>query len=165
MALVKTKTKLVQSYKIKVARVDIDGNPTGELVEVGQLMNLDTDESRDMITSYVIGNDPDPGDPQEVIPGIVRTRQLTAGYVSLYSKNVIEDLGREVDISSLTQQNDPFVIQEIVVDPSGVEPTKIKQYNSCFIQSYRNVKNIAGGDVRIIENVTIVYKNVTNLTA
>ena len=158
---IKTRSKLITSYKIKIAKLDTDGNPSGELVEIGQLRNMNVSESRNMIDNFTIGNLPSSGTPQEIVPGILTTRQITADYISLYTKNALEDIGRVANISSLGDQEDPFVIQEIIVDPSENAPTKIKQYNDCFISSYSETKNIDGGDIRVLESVTIVYKNVT----
>lgn len=148
-----TKAKLVTSYKVNV--IGSDGNQR----PVGSLSNISPAERRDVLETFVIGSGY-PDEPWEIVPGIVRGKSFRARFVALYSENVLEAFGKVTAsdvLVTLSDQNKPFTVQEIVTNP---EDGSIKgvQYVGCWITSYDSTRDIAGGDIRVIEDVTINYK-------
>lgn len=156
MATPQTNALLVTSYKIFVTAADSQRH------EIGQLQSLNPTEARDVTDSFVIGSNP-PDEPQELIPGVVRTRRLAATYVALYTKELQKALARDDQevVTALSENNTPFDIIETITDPNtGKSKTRI--YQGCYISDYSSTRDIARGDIREIQTATIVYKRVTS---
>ena len=154
MAIPLTQTAVVTSMKIFVTASNSQRN------EIGQLTHLTPHETRTITDSFVIGNSP-PDVPFELIPGVVTTRTLTARYVSLYVMPAQQALARDGQgvVASLSDQNTPFDIQIALLNPNTTQ-TKTITYQGCYISDYTATQDIAGGDIRILEDVTMVYRTV-----
>lgn len=154
MAPPKTKALLVTSYKIFVTATD------SQRKEVGQLISLSPSESRDVLDSFVLGSNP-PDEPDELIPGVTRSRRLSASFVALYVRELQQALGRDDQdvVASLSENNTPFDIQETVTNPN-TNQSKTRTYQGCFIADYSSTRDISRGDIREIQTATIVYKRV-----
>ena len=155
MASPKTNSQLVTSYKIYVTAEDSQKH------EIGQLQSINPAETRTITDSFVLGNNP-PDEPFELIPGPVTNRRLTVSYVTLYTKELQQVLGRDDQdvVTALSSQNTPFDIVESVTDPTTTL-TKTRVYQGCFISDYGATRDITRGDIRIIETAPIVYRRCT----
>lgn len=154
MALPRTQTQLVTSYKIFVTAQDSQRH------EIGQIMSINPSESREVTDSFVIGNEP-ADEPFELIPGVLRTRRLAVTYVTLYTKELQKALGRDGQtvVTSLSDQNTPFDLQETVTNPASGQ-SKTRTYQGCYISDFGSTRDIGRGDIREIQTATIVYKRV-----
>lgn len=156
MAQPKTNALLVTSYKIFVTAENSQRH------EIGQIQSINPSESRDVTDSFVLGSNP-PDEPQELIPGVVRTRRLNVTYIAIYTKEFQKAVGRDDQdvVTGLSEQNTPFDIQETVTDPN-TNKSKTRIYQGCFIADYSSTRDIARGDIREIQNATVVYKRVSS---
>ncbi len=161
----KTRAKLVTSYTIKAQPYDTaTGQPTGNQYTVGKLSNIDPTERRDVYESYGIG-EPIPDEPYELVPGVVRGKALRVSRVCLWVANIMEAFsGRNITdpIETLRKQDEPFVLEEVVVDPNNADNNRVRQYLGCWISEVGSTRNLAGGDIREIETATINYRTVVS---
>lgn len=153
MAQPLTVTQLVTSYKIFVTASNSQQH------QIGTILSMSPSESRDVTDSFVIGSNP-PDVPVELIPGVVRTREIRVRAIALYTQELLKVFGTDAQtvIVALSDQNTPFDIQETVLNPS-TNQTKTRTYQSCFIQAYDSTRDITGTDIREIQNATIRYRN------
>ena len=150
--------ELVTSAKLFVQR---PGASTTQLEEIGLAMIAATRESRDVIYNFVVGNST--ATARDLIPGVIRNSTVTLNTMALYTKNIIAALGAQDAtrwISSIRYQMRPFIIQEIVTHPI-TKKTRTIQYEGCVISDYDKALNMSGGDIRVLENVTVHYKTVS----
>lgn len=153
------KTRLVTSFKLYKYGVGADGiTPTEGDVEIGICTTINPSERRDIYENFVIGNDP-PDVPFELVPGVVRGKTIACSAISLYSKNILEAFGTGT-LDSLVDQRAPFVVREEIKDPTGTTALKVRLYTGCYIQEYASTRDMAGGDIRVLETATIAYKQV-----
>ncbi len=154
-----TKSKLVTSYTIKVTPKD------GNIRSIGTLSNINPSERRDVTETFVIGGQY-PDEPFEIVPGIVRGKSFRARFIALYTDNVLEAFGRTPNIDTLvtlSDQSEPFEVQEVVVNPEN-NTQKGVIYQGCWLTSYDATRDIAGGDIRVIEDVTVNYRKAVPFT-
>lgn len=158
MAIPLTQSAVVTSIKLFVTAANSQRH------EIGQLTHLNPHETRTITDSFVIGNNP-PDVPFELIPGVVTTRSLDARYVSLYVLPAQQAFARDDQnvVASLSDQNTPFDIQVTLQNPNTGQ-TKTLTYQGCYISDYNATRDIAGGDIRILENVTIIYRTTSSTT-
>ena len=138
--------------------------------EIGSIQSLNVSERRDITPHFSLGGDKSE-DPKFLVEGIARTKTLTCNYFALYKQSILQAFGRKAvvtttaainnPISTLTDQNYPFKIQEIISSPDGTQ-TKTRTYHECMISDYGATRDIGRGDVRILETATIVYRYVTS---
>lgn len=154
MAVPKTSTKLVTSYKVFVTAEDSTRR------EIGMLGNIDPSERRTVTPTFVIGNEP-ADEPFELVPDVVRDKTLRVERFALYTKSAMEALGRDDQsiVATLSDQNTPFSISEEITNPATGQ-TKTRTYDGCWISDYSSVRNLARGDIREMESVTIAYTKV-----
>lgn len=155
MAIARSAAELVVSYKLFVAAQNSQKHV------MGQITSIERSERRTVTDSFVIGNDP-PDQPFELIPGVSTDRTLRLNNVSLYVKDFKKTIGRDDQaiVSSLADQNTPFDIHEVVTDPNTGK-SKTRVYSGCFLSDVGATKDIARGDIRVIETATAVFKTVT----
>lgn len=151
MAIPRTKSKLVTSYKLFVTAQDSTRR------EIGMVTTASPSERRTITPTFVIGNNP-PDEPFELVPDVVRDKTLRVSRLALYTKTAMEALGRDNQsiVAALSDQNTPFDIAETVTDPN-TSKTQTRTYQGCWISDYGSERNMAQGDIRELETVTIMY--------
>lgn len=155
MAVPKTSQQLATSYKIFVTAADSTRR------EIGMLGNLDPSERRTVTPTFVLGNNP-PDEPFELVPDVVRDKTLRAERFALYTKRAMQALGRDDQsiVGALSDQNTPFDISEEITDPNTGK-TKTRTYTGCWLSDWAATRNLARGDIRELESVTIMYTRVS----
>jgi hypothetical protein len=162
-----TRIQLATSYIIRVK------NSAGALVDVGAIQTINPSESRDVTASFEIGTTLGKriGEPFEMVPGLVREKSLTVKRIRLYRANLMEALGAKVGTQTLFEMDTPFEIHESVSTPQfnqdgtpniSAPATEVVQkiYKDAWISRYDSTRDVSGGDIREIENATIVYGQV-----
>lgn len=152
MAQSTTAAKLATSYTIKVGSASM-----------GSIQSMTVSESRNITDSFELGHNP-PDEPTELIPGVVSKRTISATYIALYTKDVLQAFGGSDAIASLSGQNASFDIVESFKNPSTGQTTS-RTYSGCYISDYSSPVDISKGDIRVIQNATIVFRSVSGATA
>lgn len=150
MALPKVPQQTVLSYKLFVRAAD------SQMVPIGQVLNIEPNESRDVIQNFVIGNDP-PDQADGLIPGVVRNRTLALRRVRLFSKGLLQAFGRDDQtvVASLTDQNTPVDLVATIKDPNTGK-TKTITFQAGFLSEVRSSLTMEG-DIREIESANFTY--------
>lgn len=168
-------TQLVTNLVLKAKYYAADGT-AGDTVTIGTASSINPSERRNITYNFVIGNS-DPSTARDLIPSPIQSSTIRIDYVALSLKNAPGMFSGSSTGTANTQQYQPtirhqvypFDIIETWSDPSKLDssgkPTVVwtTTYNTCYIESYDATRDIARGDIRVMENVTIHYKNVTSV--
>jgi len=143
----------VLSYKLFVRAQD------SQMVSIGQVLQLDISERRDVTPNFVIGNDPR-DEASNLIPGVVRDRTIRLRRVRLFAKSLRQAFGRDDQtiVSSLTDQSTPLDLVATLEDPN-TEKTKTISFKDGFLSEVASALNIEG-DIREIESATFVFRRI-----
>lgn len=166
-------TQLVTNLVIKAKYYGADGK-AGSTVTIGTAASINPSERRNITYNFVIGNS-DPSTARDLIPSPIQSSTIRIDYVALMLKNAAGVFTGASDGTVPSQQYQPtirhqvypFDIIETWSDPSRLDssgkPTVVwtVTYGTCYIESYDSTRDIARGDIRVMENVTVHYKTVT----
>ena len=168
--------QLVTNLKLLSKSPDADG--VLHDVVIGTATNINPSERRNITYNFVIGN-ADPSTARDLIPGPINSSTLRLDFVALKLSNAIgifvnpTAAGQTYSAgytASIREQVRPFNIVETWLNPSTLDdsgnPKAIRTitYVDCYIESYDATRSMAGGDIRIMEGVSIHYKTVTTAT-
>ena len=144
---------------------------TGKIysVPVGMAQNFDIDESRNVVYNFVIGNK-NPSRARDLIPGVVDQSTIGIKFVTLYSVNGI-GLFTQPNPSSkalapaVPYNTRPFNLVERWLNPSTGNTLYEIQYTGCYIASCRSSRQMDARDLRIMEDLTVHFKDVELIEA
>ena len=88
---------------------------------------------------------------------------MTATFVTLYVQNALQAFGRDDQaalMASLADQNSPVDIEISLLNPNTGQ-TKTTTYQGCYMSDYSPNYDITSADIRIIESITFVYRQVS----
>jgi len=145
----KIRGDVVTLYEIKV-----NGNT------IGNIQNIAPSERRDIYETWGIGSQETHPVPDELIPGLVKSKTLSCDRVAFYDQNVIQAFG--YDSLNLIDAEEPFEIEEYKFNPALGESGAMELYRTyvdCIISDFSSTRTITG-DIRIIDKVTIHYRDV-----
>lgn len=150
MAVPKIPQTTATSYKLFVKAAD------SQMVPLGQVLDIEAAESRDVNPNFVIGNDP-PDQADGLIPGVVRNRTLRLRRVRLYAKGLRQAFGRDDQsvVASLTDLNTPVDLVATIKNPNDSK-VKTITYKDGFLSDISGAVTMEG-DIREIESATFVY--------
>lgn len=161
-----TQTELTTSYSLFVVGAD------GVEREFGQVVQINPREEREVTANFVIGHQP-AGEPQELVPQVVRTRTLELRRISIYDMTALQALinPSKADITNtagnlvapavvgtLTDQTVPIKIVERIQNAQN--QTKTRTYEGCVIRSISGERSM-DRDIRVLESMTVEYRKVT----
>lgn len=154
MALPLIPQQTVLSYKLYVRASD------SQMILLGQCLQIDVSERRDVTPNFVIGNDP-PDEASNLIPGVVRDRNIRLRRVRLYSKGLLQAFGRDDQtvVPSLTDQNTTIDMVATVKNPNDGK-VKTITWKDGFLSDVASALTMEG-DIREIESATFIYRAVT----
>jgi hypothetical protein len=143
----------VLSYKLFVRAQD------SQMVPLGQVLNIDITERRDVTPNFVIGNDPR-DEASNLIPGVVRDRTIRLRRVRLFAAGLRQAFGRDDQtiVASLTDQSTPLDLVATIEDPN-TEQTKTITFKDGFLSEVTSALTMEG-DIREIESATYVFRSV-----
>lgn len=154
MALPQIPQSNVLSYKLFVKASD------SQMVALGQVLNIDVSETRDVTPNFVIGNEP-PDQADGLIPGVVRNRTIRLRRVRLFSKSLLLAFGRDDQsiVASLSDQNTPIDLVASIKDPSTGKQ-KTVTFKDGFLSEVTGALSMEG-DIREIQSATYNYVSVS----
>lgn len=157
------KVRLVTSLEL-FARVP-DSNGNYYQVPVGMARRMDVHESRNVEYNFVIGNK-NPSRVRDLIPGPVNNSTITLEMVSLYQVNGIGLFTvpnpTAIALSPAVPYNTrPFDVGERWLNPSTGHTLYELIYTGCYIESVDTPKQMDGQDIRVVENMTVHFKDIT----
>ena len=154
---------LATSLFLYVQRPDEDS-----FEEVGVAMKFTTSESRNILYNYVIGNGGSSANaktatPRDLIPQVIQSSTLSISSMALFKTNILAVLGDTEGLnwlSSIRYQNRPFKLKEQFIHPNTSKTREI-WYEGCFIERYERTQELsAGSDIRLLEDVTVHFRDV-----
>jgi len=167
------KVRLVTSLEIE-AQILGDNGDVAYSVPVGMAQSMDVDESRSVEYNFVIGNK-NPSRARDLIPGPVNKSTIRLEMVSLYSTNGIglfvphrdskDDPITRPTITAfapaLPYNTRPFNLCERWFNPTTGNTLYTIVYTGCFIESMSTPKKMSESDIRVIESMDVVFKDIT----
>lgn len=159
------KPRLVTALELyaRVPRADGTGY---DLVDVGTAQSADISESRAITYNFVIGNI-DPSTARDLIPGPVNSSKLTMNMVALYTQNGVGLFSEDVKnpnikgcrlSASIRYNTRPFDVIERWINPTTGNTVYEVMYTGCYIESQQATRTMQGGDIRVMENIVIDFK-------
>ena len=143
----------VLSYKLYARAKDSQQSP------IGQCLQLDINERRDITPNFVIGNDP-PDQADGLIPGVVRERTIRLKRVRLFLKSLRQAFGRDDQsiVASLSDQSTPVDLVATIKDPNSLK-TKTVTFKDGFLGDLAQTLTMEG-DIREIESTTFHFVSI-----
>ena len=161
---------LMSALKLYAEITDNDGNT--KQVPIGMANSMDVNERRNIIYNFVIGNT-DPSTARDLIAGPVEESTISVGTIVMYKANLIGLLSNgagnntndgSLYAASIRYQTRPFKLVEQWVNPAvdpknGGQVVLTQTYNGCMISDVRKTRSMQNTDWRVLEDVTIHFKN------
>ena len=153
MAIPKTPQTTVLSYKLWVRGED------SQMVPLGQVLNIDVSERRDVTPNFVIGNEPR-DQATNLIPGVVRDRNIRLRRIRLFAKSLLKAFGRDDQtiVASLTDQSTPLDLVATIQNPNDGK-TKTITFKDGFLSEVASALTMEG-DIREIQSATYIFTSV-----
>lgn len=162
-----TRVTLATSYEIYVVS-------NGARRKVGAIQNINPSETKSVTMSFEIGTAQGnkPGEPFELVPGLVTDKTLEVSRLKLFSASMLEAFGSEAGAQSLYDNSIPFDIEEQITIPAfradgtpDPDDTKavvktVKIYRDCLISRLSSARDVTRGDLRETETATIIYRTI-----
>jgi len=166
----KGKLRLITSLELYARVPDLTDPELKYEVPVGMAQQFDVNESRQVIYNFVIGNT-NPARCRDLVPGAIQRSTVQLHFVSLYTTNgiglfVTPNPTKYAFSPSVPDNTRPFDLVERWMDAStGLTVYEII-YKNCYIEQYTAPKNMTtGADLRVVENMTIHYQDVSFVPA
>lgn len=161
------KVRLITSLEIYAQVQDATG--TYYSVPVGMAQNFDTNERRNIVYNWVIGNK-NPSRARDLIPGVVDASTINVNFVTLYVVNgiglfTIPNPKNKAIAPALPYNTRPFNVVERWLNPSTGNTLYELQYTGCYISECRSNKKMEANDLRVMEDLTIYFKDIVYVPA
>lgn len=160
------KPRLVTALELYARVPRADGSGNYDLVDVGTCTDMTVNESRNVVYNFVIGN-VNPSTARDLIPGPVNQSTLNMNMVALYTQNGIGLFSEDVQnpnipgtrfTASVRYNTRPFDVVERWLNPSTGNTVYEVVYTGCYIASQNTPRRMDGSDIRVMENLTIHFK-------
>lgn len=157
------KVRLVTSLELFARVPDASGNYYQ--VPVGMAKQMDVTERRNIDYNFVIGNK-NPSRVRDLIPGPVNNSTITLHMVSLYQVNgiglfTVPNPKTIAFAPALPYNTRPFDVGERWINPSTGVTLYELIYTGCYIENVNTPKRMDGNDIKVVEDMTIHFKDIT----
>ena len=159
------KPRLVTALELYARVPKADGSGY-DLVDVGTAQSCNLSESRNVTYNFVIGNI-NPSTARDLIPGPVTSSKLQMDMVALYTQNGIGLFSEDVKnpnipgcrfAASIRYNTRPFDVIERWINPTTGNTVYEVVYTGCYINSQQSNRTMNAGDIRVMENLSIDFK-------
>ena len=161
------KVRLITSLELYAKVYDSTGK--GYSVPVGMAQQFTVNETRNVTYNYVIGNK-SPSRCRDLIPGPVTQSTIRLDMVTLYSVNgiglfTIPNPSASAVAPALPYNTRPFDLVERWLNPSTGNTLYEISYTGCYISNYDSPKQMNAQDIRVMENMTVYFKDIVYVPA